>query len=375
MSRRIGVNLTWLVPGNVGGSEDYTVRLLRAFRERDGASDLALTLFVLPAFTDRYPDLVAAFETVAAPVSGRSRPARILVEATWLAMETRRRRLDLVHHAGGTIPVVRTAPSVVTIHDLQPLLLPANFSRVKTAYLRARIGPSARASRLVVVQSEHTRRSVVERLGVPADRVALVPPGIVAPVATSEGERVAPEGVTEPFFLFPAITYPHKNHVTLVRAFAPVAAERADVSLVLTHRGDVMEDELRATIEHLGLRGRVRRLGYVSDGELEWLYRHAVAMTYPSRFEGFGLPVLEAMSHGCPVIASSAAALPEVVGDAGVLVDPLDVDGWTRAMRALLTDATQRDGLIAAGRRRVRAYRWEDSADHLAAAYREALAQ
>jgi alpha-1,3-rhamnosyl/mannosyltransferase len=175
-----------------------------------------------------------------------------------------------------------------------------------------------------------------------------------------------------PFFLYPAITYPHKNHLTLVRAFAEVTAKGADTLLVLTHRPDAMEAEMLALIDALGLRDRVRRLGHVPRGDLDWFYANAVALTFPSRFEGFGLPVLEAMGNGCPVIAANATALPDVLGEAGVLVDPDDVAGWAAAMYDLAGDAERRAALIAAGRARVDRFNWASSAEALVAAYHAA---
>jgi alpha-1,3-rhamnosyl/mannosyltransferase len=131
-----------------------------------------------------------------------------------------------------------------------------------------------------------------------------------------------------------------------------------------------MEQPVRDLVTRLGLTKNVRRLGHIPRGDLTWLYRQAVALTFPSRFEGFGMPVLEAMGHRCPVIAADSAALPEVVGDAGVLVHPDDVAGWTAAMLALLTDEDRRDELAeAAFARAMVDFQWEHSAERLRATY------
>src|SRR5581483_12014149 len=135
-----------------------------------------------------------------------------------------------------------------------------------------------------------------------------------------------------PFFLYPAITYAHKNHSVLVTAFADVVRHRPDALLVLTGGPAEMEHELSDRAVALGIAHRIRRLGRIPRGNLTWLYRNATALTFPSRFEGFGLPVLEAMGHGCPVIAAAAAALPEVVGDSGMLLPPDDPGAWAAAM-------------------------------------------
>lgn len=368
----VGVNLLWLVPGVVGGSEEYTTRLVAALLD-DELEDIELTLFVLRPFVDAYPELVARVHTVVCPMSGRVKPLRIAAEATWLAVEARRRGVDLVHHAAGTIPLLRTKPSIVTIHDLQPLLLPGNFSRIKQRYLRWRQAPSAHKARVVVTITEYTRRTIVEQLGVDRENIELVPPGYTAAMAEPpKGDPAEQYGITGPFFLYPAITYAHKNHLTLIEAFAGVMEQRPDALLVLTHRPDSMEAAVDERIEALGVRDGIRRLGHIDRGDLNWLYRNAAALTFPSRFEGFGLPVLEAMGHGCPVIAANATALPEVVGESGMLLDPNEPAEWTAAMLELLGDPARRAWLSEAAIARTAEFRWSSSARALARVYRRA---
>jgi alpha-1,3-rhamnosyl/mannosyltransferase len=279
----------------------------------------------------------------------------------------------LLHHGGGTIPPVRTVPPMVTIHDVQPLVLPANFSPVKHGYLRWRLPASARRARLVVTLTQHARSTAIDLLGARPERVVVVPPGFTPRQGEEpEGDPAEAFALDRPFFLFPAITYPHKNHLVLLRAFARVAREH-DTLLVLTGGEAQQEELLRAEIAELGIGDRVRRVGRVPRGDLDWMLRHAVALTFPSRFEGFGLPVLEAMGNGCPVIAAAATALPEVVGPAGILVDPDDVDGWADAMVEMLTDARRREWLVEAGYARTAEFRWGQSVDAALAAYDLAL--
>jgi glycosyltransferase involved in cell wall biosynthesis len=369
----VGVNLLWLVPGVVGGTEEYTTRLLGGIATAP-PEGMRFTLFVLDPFARAHPDLAAAFDTVVAPLDGTKKAMRVAFESSWLTAKSRRLGIDLVHHAGGTMPPVRGAPGILTIHDLQPLLEPRNFHPVKQRYLRARVGPSARRARLVTALSEHGRRTIVELLDVDPDRVVVVPPGydVGAMVSAPDGDPAQRHGIRRPFFLYPAISYPHKNHLTLVRAFAVVARERPDVQLVLTGGAAGAESGLADEIRDLGLSERVRRLGRVPRGDLDWLLQHAAALTFPSRFEGFGLPVLEAMGNGCPVIAAATTALPEVVDGAGLLVDPDDVHEWSRSMMKLLDDRQARDHLVSAGRRRATEFGWAESSARLVAAYRRA---
>ena len=176
-----------------------------------------------------------------------------------------------------------------------------------------------------------------------------------------------------PFFLYPAITYPHKNHLVLVEAFAKVLEAHPDTILVLTGAKGSMEVRINSEISQLGISDRVKRLGYIPSGHLDALYREAVAMCFPSRFEGFGAPVLEAMGRACPVIAADATAIPEVVGEAGRLLSPDNADHWMQAMTDLLVDSELRTNLAKAGMERARAFSWTAAADVLEDSYSHAL--
>lgn len=377
--RRVGVNLLWLVPGVVGGSEEYTTRLLRAVA-RDHPDDLHVTLFALASFGDAHPDLVEQFTTVTAPVDGRRKPERVAAEATWLNYELARRDLDLVHHAGGVVPpgagIART-PSVLTIHDLQPLLHPEHFSQVKRRWLATMLPRSARRARLIVTPSDPASRSVVEVLGIAADRVRTVPHGIEPPAPVDPGSLAEVRDryhLGDRVVLYPAITYPHKDHRTLIRAFARIASSHPDATLVLSGGPGPSEAEVAAEVRRWGIGAQVRRTGRVPWADLHALYASADVVAFPSRFEGFGAPALEAMAWGAPLIAADATALPWVVGDGGLLVEPGDVAGWANALGRVLDDPAEASRLAAAGRARAGRFTWERAGEALVDAYRNAWA-
>jgi len=373
---RVGANLLWLVPGVVGGSEEYSVRALESLA-RLPQSRVAVTLFVNRELQRAHPDLLASFPTVIGPLSGESRARRVVTEATWLARQARAERLDLLHHLGGTMPVVRSTPGLVTIHDLQPFAFPEHFSRVKRAYLRATVPTSVKRAVVVIVLTEFIRQDVVERIGIDPEKILLVPPGIDPPLPIDPAVALATRrrhGIGEaPFFLYPAITYAHKNHVSLVRAFGRVAAVDDRPKLVLTGGEADAEDALRTEISRLGLGDRVVRTGRVPRADLDALFSEARALTFPSLYEGFGIPVLEAMSRGVPVIASATAALPEVLGDAGVLVEPGDEVAWSDAMVRMLDDDEHRAAMVARGSRRAARFTWSASAEAMLRAYEVAF--
>jgi alpha-1,3-rhamnosyl/mannosyltransferase len=374
----VGVNLLWLRPGEVGGSEEYTLRTLSAFI---GAQDLGrefdLKAFSLSSFPPAHPALAAALDTAPAPfVTGRRRAARVVAENTWLAARVRADGCDLVHFAGGTTPAVRTKPALLTVHDLQYLALPELFSPVKLAYLRASVPRSVRHARVITVPSEFVRTTVIDAFGVDPARVVVVPHGL----PPAEGSGTPPEDVLRARYglpgrvvLYPAMTHPHKGHVVLIEALEPLATREPDLRLVLIGGAGAAEQCVADTIAGTR-RPFVVRPGRVPDSDRDGLLALASCLAFPSRYEGFGAPVIEAMAAGCPVVAADATALREVVADAGVLVAPEDVAAWTKAIADVLDDDARHRSLAAAGRIRATLFTGEVSARALAAAYRLALA-
>lgn len=370
--KKVGINLLWMVPGVVGGSETYLARLLSGLAER--STDFDYTIFALPQFAEAHPALAKTFKMAYAPVSGQWKSFRVAGENSWLLAQCRIRHIDLIHHAGGTVPLIRTPRPVLTIHDLQYLDYPEYQRRAKLRYLRSMVPRSAESARLILTPSEYTRRAVIERLNIDPSIVVVVPHGVSPREARESVEDVrAKYELDERFFVYPAITYPHKNHLVLVDAFARVLKTHPDVKLVLTGAKGSMETRIAEEVKELGIEKSVRRLGYVPMADLDALYQVATALTFPSRFEGFGAPVLEAMSRGCPVIAADATALPEVVRDAGRLVSPDNPEDWRAAMTEMLEDEEARARFAAAGLERARSFTWDRSADILEASYQRAL--
>ena len=380
MANRVGINLLWMVPGVVGGSETYTTRLLHGLAER--RSDLEYTLFALPQFASAYPDLASAFDVAYAPLTGQWKSFRVAGENSWLARQTRKRQIGVVHHAGGVVPLIPAPRPIVTIHDQQYLFYPDYFTRAKLTYLQTMMPRSAETARLVLTPSEYTRRTVIERLGIDPSVVVVVPHGIGLRTTTADDEDVRRRhGLEGPFFLYPAAMYPHKNHLVLIDAFARLTKLHPDARLVLTgpkgwrewKTATDMEQRIANEVRNLGLGDNVKQLGYVSATDLDSLYRAATAMVFPSKFEGFGAPILEAMARGCAVIAADATAIPEVVDSAGRLVSPDNTEEWARAMADLLDDDEQRQRYVKLGAERAADFDWTRSAGILEESYRFVL--
>lgn len=373
----VAANLAWLVPGDVGGSEEYTTRLL-ASAVSAAPEDISLEIVASRRLTQSHPWMATLpFSSVAGPLHNRG--YRILAESTQVHRATR--NADVVHHFGGRLPAVRNPRAIVTIHDLQPLDMPENFSRAKRQYLSWAVQRSAVAASLICTPSDWVAQSVVERLGVNPDKVRVVSstwsPQIQRGDA-SDTDPLAVDGLADrlgsgPVVLYPAATHPHKNHLVLLEAVDRLADRTDGLTLVLT--GGRGRAETLVASKLRDLRARVVRLGRVSPLMLSALTRRADVLAFPSRYEGFGLPLLEAMHAGTPVIAGDNSAMPEVVAGAGLLVGVDDPGAWTDAIDEVVADRSVADRLSAAGRVRAEAYAPAASARRLIAAWREALSR
>ena len=344
---RAGLSLLTLVPGGVGGSETYVRGLARGLAEVGELDYVALVPELAAGAGEGLPEIV-----VEEYASG-SRKAVAMARATARPGPIRRRYdgLDLVHYPL-TIALPKTGlPSVVTLHDLQHLDGPESFGRAERAFRRYAYEGSARHADAVIVPSQFVRRSVVERLGIMPERVHAIPHGI-------DHARFRPgDEPRESFLLYPARPWPHKNHERLFEAFALLRRERPELELVLTGGGH----EGRPVPQGVTVQGLVSADGLAS------LYRRAACLVFPSLYEGFGQPPLEAMASGCPVAASRAGSLPEACGDAAAFFDPEDAEDIAAVVAAVLETPER---LAAAGLERAAQFTWTESARRHEAVYR-----
>jgi glycosyltransferase involved in cell wall biosynthesis len=370
---RVLVNLCWMVPGDVGGSEEYTTRLLGAVAGGPG-DGLEVTVAAMAGVAAAHPEL-ASLQWKELPLTGRLRPLRLLAESSWLARESRRH--DLVHHFGGRLPAVRGGPAVVTIHDIQPLDQPGNFSAVKRAYLARALPRSVSRARVVVTPSAWVAERIVERLGVDDAKVRVVPSTYSPSSPHRNLSDDGPQGLINreisewsgETIIYPAVSHPHKDHTTLLAAFDLVRQRRPRARLVLTGGPGRVHAEVQALV---AATPGATHLGRVGGDDLMALIDAAAVLAFPSRYEGFGLPVLEAMTMGTPVVVADATALPEVVGEGGVLVRPGDVAAWAEALLAVLDDGVD-TSTVDAARRRVEFYSPANARTRLVDAWKAAL--
>ena len=355
------------------GVANYNAQLLRHLPA--AAPDLHLRAFVGDRRFSAAPGMA-----VARPAWSTRRPlARIAWEQSALALASR--RLDLLHGAVYASPLLASCPTVITVHDLTFVHHAAALKRFHRVYLRLITRLSAQRAVRVIAASENTRRQLIDWLALPPARVIAVPNGVseefapATPVAVEAFRRQ--HGLPARFILFVGTLEPRKNVERLLTAFAQARAHLdADTCLVIAGSKGWYYQQIFAQAAALGRGDRPSRVifpGFVPAAQLPWWYRAATVFVYPSLYEGFGLPVLEAMASGTAVITSNTSSLPEVTGDAAILIDPTDVDALAAALVRLLNDADLRAHLSAAGVRQAAQFSWRRCAEETVAVYREAL--
>lgn len=357
----VGLNLIYLVPGETGGMETYARELVPALaRERP---DLRLTVFVNREAAQVGGSWREVAQEVLVPVRASRRTEWVRGEQQLLPGLAARAGIDILHSLGSTAPFRGRFRRVVTIHDLIYRVYPEAHTGLRAAGMRVLVPLAARRSDRIIVPSTSTRDDLVRLLGVPLDKLDVVPEGVSPPAeATVEAElRNRLDLADRTVVLSASAKRPHKNLVRLLEAWTLLPSERRPV-LVLPGYPTPHEDRLRARAGDLGLESDTRFLGWVSSPDFEGLFRLASCFVFPSLYEGFGLPVLEAMARGVPVACSDRGSLAEIAGDAARFFDPEDPRAIADAVNDLLTDSAAADALRVAGRERARRFTWAAAA-------------
>ena len=358
-----------------------------ALRARTGVGEYMHE--IIRAYTAAHADDVAAFtsswrdrpapgtaERLGARIVDRRVPVRVLNflwhRLEWPPVEALAGPIDVVHAAHPLMIPSRRAARVVTVHDLYFLDHPERTSAEIRRDYPALTARHARAAEAVVTPSRYTKDLVVARLGVSPDRVYACPFG--APAWRTLGRQ--PNTPSDGYFLFVGTLVPRKNVAILLDAYANVLAAMPDAPRLVIAGSETRDsDPWIQRVRTAPLSGRVEHVGYVAESEREKLYAGARALVMPSLDEGFGVPALEAMAGGVPVIASNRGALPEVVGGGGTLLDPQDVEGFARAMLRVARDHEWAAAQGAAGLARAAAFTWHGTAQRLREAYLDAFAR
>jgi len=376
---RIGLETKNLILGGSGGVETYARQLISCLQEADEANEY--TVICSGHNMEAFPIIAPNFRLA---VLGDGRAGGGLLKKVVRAVNDRlglakiSKELDLVHYLLNVMPRTRfEAASVVTIVDIQHEFFPEFFSMKELAQRKKLYGYSARNADHIIAISEFTRKTIIEKYGVSEDRITAVHLGYDdAAFRKMKGSAVEEfrrrHGLPEEFLLYPAATWPHKNHVNLLKALSVMEKKHGFTGkLVLTGIKKGSHKALFDLVAGLRLEGKVDYLGYLAYEELPLLYNAATLMVFPSLFEGFGIPVVEAFGSGLPVACSNTTSLPEVAGDAAVLFDPNDPDDIAGKVMGLYCDKKRMAHLAEKGLGRVKLFTWKETAKKTLAVYRK----
>jgi glycosyltransferase involved in cell wall biosynthesis len=370
----IAINAHLLAQTNTfrrAGVSNYAEQVLRHLGQIDQAT--RYTVYTTRGVTGRSLGLPANFAVTPSyfpTINPRVRIPWEQVLAPPLLLAT---RPSLFHGVLNVAPFVCPVPSVVTVHDLAFIRFPQTFRRINRLYLNLATRLSVQRASAVLAVSEHTKRELVEILGVPAHKVTVTYDAADAQFAPPTTEQLAAfrarHGLPSRYILFVGTLEPRKNLPALLEAYAQLARHDPTPLLIGGGKGWLYEP-IFARLDALGLRDKVRFCGFLDQDELPLWYGGATVFVYPSAYEGFGMPPLEAMACGAPVVASNSSSLPEVLGDAALLVDPHDTAGLAEALGRVLHDEALRAAMRARGLKQAQRFSWLDTAQRTLEVYR-----
>jgi glycosyltransferase involved in cell wall biosynthesis len=362
------------VPARPVGAGVYTIAIARGLAAR---SDIDLVLLTRRADGERWSGIAPGAEVHAS--APNRRPSRLAWEQVSGPAIAKRVRPDVWHAPHYTMPLRSTVPTVVTMHDLTFFDHPEWHERSKVVYFRRMMLSAARRADTIIAVSHDAADRLRARLR-PRGEVFVIHHGVDHGRFTSTGDEradlaaLAAHGISPPYLAFAGTIEPRKDVPALVRAFARIAPAHPEVQLVLAGGDGWGVTEARAAIASSGVATRVLRPGYLDDATLAALFRRAAAVAYPSLAEGFGMPALEALASGAPLVTTSGSSLDEIVGDAALLVPPADGPALASALERLLDDAAVATRLRAAGPARAAAFTWDRSVEDHVDAYRRTVA-
>ena len=356
----------------LGGNESYAVNLIEALAAIDSANQYTIYITTNEArerFNNRWPNFKVRSTLPHTPL--------IRIPLT-LSAELRKNPVDVLH-VQFTAPPFCPCPVVVSIHDLSFEHLPQTFNRRSRTQLKLTVRHSARRAARILSLSEHTRRDIIETYNIAPQRVTAIPlaaPDHFGPIMDNrELQRVRHNyGIDGDYILSVGSIQPRKNLARLVRAYASLRESGSAAKLpklVLVGKCAWLYDETLRALDETNIKDDVVLTGYVPETDLPALYSGALCFVYPSYFEGFGLPPLEAMKCGAAVIVGNRTSLPEVVGNAALAVDPFDVDAIAGAIKKVVNDSALRKDLSVKGQERAREFNWRETARKTLAVYEE----
>lgn len=366
---RIGIDARMYGTANAGLGR-YTEKLIHHLEKIDLENEYVI--FLLAENFDSYKPKNKNFK-------------KVIVKSRWYTLkenwqmprEIRKHQIDLMHFPHFNVPWLIKVPYVVTIHDLIMTHYPDSRATTKNKLVywlkikayQAIIKRAARNAEKIITVSDFSKQDIIKNLGVTHDKIEVTYEGFNLPERKDSNIDLGKWEIKKPYLLYVGKSYPHKNLEKLVEAFKNLDR---NVQLVLVGKEDFFAKRLKNKIDNLGLGQKIIMTGYVSDEELSSLYQDALAFVFSSLLEGFGLPPLEAMGQGLPVVSSSASCLPEILGDAVLYFDPRDNDDIIDKLAQIIDNADLREKLIQQGYEKIKKYGWEKCAKETLDIYREA---
>jgi glycosyltransferase involved in cell wall biosynthesis len=371
---RIGIDATAL-PAQPVGAGHYIIQLITAFAKMD--LDFKFIVFVQKSKRALF-DIPTNENLQWKIVSDISPMYRLIWEQTIFPRLVKRSDLDLLHSLHYTQPVRLGCSSVVTIHDMTFFLFPHLHTRAKRLFFPIAIRSSFRRADALVTISESTRQDSIRLLDVPPQKIFTTQLGKTVEFREVKDRDKLTEvrekyNLPDSFILYVGLVEPRKNIPFLLKAYKSLVVEGIQHNLVVVGRFGWMYQEVFKQIEELGLEDRVQFTGYLPQDDLPMVYNLASLFVYPTKYEGFGLPALEAMACGTPVITTKISSLPEIVGDAGILIPPGDKQALTGAMAEVLRDSTLSNQLSTRGLQRSEYFTWERTAQETMKVYKQVL--
>ena len=374
---RIGLNLLFLIPNEVGGTETYATSLVSALAKLDHTNEYFM--YVNKESVTKSFNTGANFHANLCPIRARNRVFRFLWEQLILPIQARRDQLDLMHSLGYISPLRLPCASLVTIHDLNYLYIPEAYSHFTRQVQKLFVSQSAFRVDQVIVVSDFIRDQVIEHLGVTADKIITIHEAVDVEVFQEDLRGHWPKlqerfNLREPYFLAFSSLSPHKNIDCMIEAFAQYKqGDRSHSKLVISGHLTKLGPNLPEMAKRLGVERDVIFTGYLSSEALRALLSNAVLFVFPSLYEGFGLPVLEAMAVGTPVACAQRGSLPEVGGEAALYFNPTDSTELADVLSQVIADDDLRQDLRERGRLNLSRFSWEKTAADTLATYERVL--
>ncbi len=363
---KIGIDCRMIYHSGIG---TYLQNLLREFSYLSISEDMENILYGDVDKLKKYNFTIKEFNF----------PIYSLQEQLFSPLKLKKERLDLIHFPHYNVPLLYSGEIVVTIHDLIHLLFPQYFSFVASRYAHFMLRHVSRKAKKIITDSHSSKRDIIKLLKVSSKKITVIYPGVSRNYRPIKDEFLIEKikrkyNITQEFILFVGLLKPHKNIINLIKAFFKLRKNNSLLKnklVIIGKKKGPYYLKVEELIRKLGLEEEIIFLGKVDADDLLMLYNSARVFILPSFYEGFGLPPLEAMACGIPVITANTSSLPEVVGDAAVMVDPYDIEEMAKAMYTVFTDRNLRKQMIDKGFERVKYFSWENAACQTCKVYKE----